>query len=837
MTINVVFDNNPLDHHLQTGWGFAAWVEYGGNVVLFDTGARGAVLLGNMAALGLDPQAIDSVVLSHNHGDHTGGLAAILSANPRVVVYVPHAFPASIKNQARSAGASVVEVDDPLEILPGLWTTGQMGADPVEQALVARTAQGLVVLTGCAHPGVDRMVAQAKKIGGDEIHLVVGGFHLGEANRKCIQRIIGEFRRVGVEQVAPSHCTGDGARAMFRSEYGEDYHAVGVGWQWQSQAEIWLPASHGIPSQVGVVTVAVAPSDTNVVYLATYEPGGLYRSTDGGGTWQAIGAGLGQLSPLSVAVHPADPDVAWAGTMAGGFYTSDGGRLWVSMRDVPRVPIYALVTAPDGRSLYAGGEAMGAWHSDDGGRTWLAGKMGDGQITVLSLAIAADGTVFAGTAGRGLWASNDGGKDWLATAWEQAPANVSILSAIKDGHLYALGDGNLYLSRGGGAGWEMVGPTDLQGLSFAAETDLTGRVYLGSKGGELWESADGAKSWLSVGDPFRHADITSLVTSPGGEGLAFLGTRHNGLYLTADGGKSWTLTSGEVGQPLVAALVQDPVDPGIFYAGTLDGVYRSIDVGKAWQLISGDVGKVFVQAMAVASTGARIYAGTRAGIYLSEDGGRTWRWLEEEIGPVSVFNIVIDPHDEDQIYAGSWGHNILRSRDGGWSWAPIHSGLETLSVHAFALDPSDPGVLYAGTVEGVYGSKDGGQSWQAHPLTDRALTTFALIVDPIDPATLYAGTTVGVYCSTDQGQTWEARGTESLGATVTALALDPLDCQTLYAGTEHHGLFRSTDSGAHWQPWGLEGTSVYYILVDRSGRIWLGTDRGIYEQADEVTNS
>jgi photosystem II stability/assembly factor-like uncharacterized protein len=199
--------------------------------------------------------------------------------------------------------------------------------------------------------------------------------------------------------------------------------------------------------------------------------------------------------------------------------------------------------------------------------------------------------------------------------------------------------------------------------------------------------------------------------------------------------------------------------------------------------------------------------------------------------------VTIDPLDQDRIYAGSWGHNILRSNDGGRSWEPIHSGLETLSVHAFALDPGDPQLLYAGTVEAVYGSIDGGQSWQSYPLADRALTTFSLLVDPADPALLYAGTTAGVYRSTDQGQTWESCGTEDLGATVTAMAMafNPSGHQTLYAGTEHHGLFRSTNAGDDWQQWGLDGSSVYGILVDPSGGTWLGTDRGIFKQGGEGT--
>jgi 7,8-dihydropterin-6-yl-methyl-4-(beta-D-ribofuranosyl)aminobenzene 5'-phosphate synthase len=230
MVVTVVFDNNPFDPRLRTSWGFAAWLEYGDQTILFDTGGDGKLLLHNMAMLELDPQTIDIVILSHSHGDHTGGLDAVLAANPRLTIFVPKAFPARFKRQVRAAGASTVEVGDSAKILPGLLSTGQMGTSLVEQALVARTQQGLVIVTGCAHPGVDRMVAQAKRGGRDEILLVVG------ASRRRMAKIISEFQRLGVRQVAPCHCTGDRARQTLRQAFGDDFLASGVGWQWQSES-------------------------------------------------------------------------------------------------------------------------------------------------------------------------------------------------------------------------------------------------------------------------------------------------------------------------------------------------------------------------------------------------------------------------------------------------------------------------------------------------------------------------------------------------------------------------------------------------------------------------
>jgi 7,8-dihydropterin-6-yl-methyl-4-(beta-D-ribofuranosyl)aminobenzene 5'-phosphate synthase len=226
----VVYDNNAYDRRLRTAWGFACWVEAGGATVLFDTGGDGATLLGNMARLGLDPQAIDAVVLSHIHGDHTGGLAGLLDTGIRPTVYVPDAFPASFTADLR-ARTDLVEAPGAIEIVPGVYTTGQIGSDIVEQALAVETEMGWVVVTGCAHPGIVEMVRRAKEATAGEVALVMGGFHLGSASPDQIEGIIAALRGLGVQQVAPCHCTGDRARRIFADAYGTDCTLAGVGWE------------------------------------------------------------------------------------------------------------------------------------------------------------------------------------------------------------------------------------------------------------------------------------------------------------------------------------------------------------------------------------------------------------------------------------------------------------------------------------------------------------------------------------------------------------------------------------------------------------------------------
>jgi 7,8-dihydropterin-6-yl-methyl-4-(beta-D-ribofuranosyl)aminobenzene 5'-phosphate synthase len=229
VTITVVFDNNAYQPGLETAWGFACVVQRSDRSILFDTGGDGRMLLANMAALGFDPDDLDTIVLSHAHADHTGGLDALLKANPDVTVYLPQAFLTTFKDRVRAVAAQVVEVTEPMEIAPGLWSTGQMGDSIIEQGLVVQTGSGLAVITGCAHPGIVEMVRKAREVGKGNISLLMGGFHLSSASTATVQQVASGLDDLGIARVAPCHCTGADAVALLATAFGERYQRCGVG--------------------------------------------------------------------------------------------------------------------------------------------------------------------------------------------------------------------------------------------------------------------------------------------------------------------------------------------------------------------------------------------------------------------------------------------------------------------------------------------------------------------------------------------------------------------------------------------------------------------------------
>lgn len=228
LTITVVYDNECSREGLEVGWGFSAVVSGAEKTILFDTG-RDASVLNNMQKLSIEPGSIDAVVLSHIHADHTGGLDAFLEKNSRVVVYLPQAFPAEFKKRVAGYGARIVEVKGSVEICENVHSTGVLGRWMKEQGLVIRSEAGAVLITGCSHPGVKTMVNAAKTSGGEDLLLVMGGFHLEWSTRKKLEKLISHLKKLGVRHVGPAHCSGDKARALFERHFGRACIKIGSG--------------------------------------------------------------------------------------------------------------------------------------------------------------------------------------------------------------------------------------------------------------------------------------------------------------------------------------------------------------------------------------------------------------------------------------------------------------------------------------------------------------------------------------------------------------------------------------------------------------------------------
>ncbi len=191
MRLRILYDNEAIPGYLSD-WGFSCLLERDDKRILFDTGRDGTILRSNMNEMGIRKEEIETIVLSHNHQDHVGGLFDVLHQDVRV--HLPASFPEDLKKKI-SRECSFTEVKGFAEIDRGVYTTGELGTSIVEQSLLIESNMGLVLLTGCAHPGLERIIDFAEEHG--EVRLVVGGFHAFNRLDKLSE----------MKLISPCHCT------------------------------------------------------------------------------------------------------------------------------------------------------------------------------------------------------------------------------------------------------------------------------------------------------------------------------------------------------------------------------------------------------------------------------------------------------------------------------------------------------------------------------------------------------------------------------------------------------------------------------------------------------
>lgn len=270
--ITVLYDAFGTKTAMKKDWGFAALVEVGGRRILFDTGNNPDVFAQNVRAAGVNLGKIDFVVMSHRHGDHMGGMTYLLSRNPNVKIYAPQegfgvygaSLPGSFYRKDESLSrdmryfdgtppevlrfgaawpkANIMLIDKTTEVAPGVTLIAQVSDAPgtkelKELSLAINTPEGIVLIVGCSHPGIEAIVAEAASIN-SRIRMVAGGFHLVTAQDDVIDKVVAALHDTfKVERIAPGHCSGEHTFSAVKRLFGDRYQYAGVGTVVELRAE------------------------------------------------------------------------------------------------------------------------------------------------------------------------------------------------------------------------------------------------------------------------------------------------------------------------------------------------------------------------------------------------------------------------------------------------------------------------------------------------------------------------------------------------------------------------------------------------------------------------
>lgn len=264
MELTVLVENQPAGRGLLGEHGIAFHLRVDGRSVLFDTG-QGLTLTHNADQLGIDLGALEAIVLSHGHYDHTGGLPAVLERCSAVDIYLhPDAVQPKFNREGKDIGAPPLAltalnkaktlhmVEKPVEILPGLFATGSIPRRnafedtggpfycdthkqhedtlPDDQALYALLPEGVVVILGCSHAGLVNTLEYISELtGGLPIHAIIGGTHLLRANEVRLAATAGLLETLNVQLLAPNHCTGLNAQCYLRSRFPDRFAEAHAG--------------------------------------------------------------------------------------------------------------------------------------------------------------------------------------------------------------------------------------------------------------------------------------------------------------------------------------------------------------------------------------------------------------------------------------------------------------------------------------------------------------------------------------------------------------------------------------------------------------------------------
>ena len=621
----------------------------------------------------------------------------------------------------------------------------------------------------------------------------------------------------------------------------------------------WQASNSGIPPQRSstndappIFSLTVDPHDPQIIWVGTLDNGHIYRSTDGGQTWEERDNGItiqyDLLSFRGFTVDPRSSDIVYAmgettletiddptglRQQVGGviYKTTDGGESW--------------------ELLWYGGV-----HSSLTRYMWIDPR--DPDVLYVSTGIfdrfAVGGRlpqIFSWEGGLGVIKSIDGGETWRTLGEENG------LRMLYIGSLFMHPDDPEILLAAAG---HLIDGTLLEEWEASGEPISSG----------IYRTTDGGEHWTQTLVPSNWEAFTAVELCLSDPSIGYAGSE-KGFYLTQDAGQTWQLVSGgdrnwgpagvEAGWPI--DLQCDPRNPARVFANNYNGGnFLTEDYGHTWVNASdGYSGAILFRVEVDPFNPARVYAAGRNGVWRSEDGGYSWTGIynpppDRDLRGIEWTFVAADPSQPDHILGGH--APLLESNDGGSSWQLRWENegsavVGTVSAAVFA--PSDAQVVYAGLAGdgcirfhesipcdvggGVLVSHDGGTTWQSASGADLGqAAVYDLAVDDTDSRLAYAAADSGLFQTLDGGSTWTYLSVLPERARIRSVAVDPSDEQHLLAAVDRRGIFTSRDGGQTWQETtpGLEPNgSIHDIVFDPvdPGNVYVSDAfSGVYRSED-----
>ncbi|MGH8352634.1 MAG: WD40/YVTN/BNR-like repeat-containing protein [Pseudomonas sp.] len=608
-----------------------------------------------------------------------------------------------------------------------------------------------------------------------------------------------------------------------------------------------------------VKCLAVHPSDPQTLYAGSAS-GGVWKSTNGGESWDPLWDGEESLAIGALAIAPSNPNVIYAATGewtpgwgpgfagAGLFASTDAGATWTQHTGlVSRRVAQCLVSPTDANRVYVAGNS-GFERSTDAGATWSTLRAGQISDAVIDASNA--NVIYLNVRNDGIYKTTDGGATWTLLGSGPTGANadwIRLAIGLNGAHgtdfVVAKRSGTLYTTTDGGTTWSTLAGSH-GGVSYHAWCNLLAvapddeNLLLAGGAGEYQRTTDGGASWANLSG--LHADHHRAVFAPSSTSIVY-SCNDGGLYRSSNKGATFEKVSdGLVITQFYDVGGWDSIGT-VVGGGTQDQGTNFSHGGLTWKSLLGGDGGYFVVHPSNPRTMYAEYQNTA--IRKTTDGGGSWVACTNGITGSNPWTgvITLDPNNPDRLFTGT--QMVFRTTDGcATPWVQSSQSLSG-SVTAIAVARSNPNRVYAATSSGmIIRSDDAGATnpWAdktAAPLPARTCKDVIVSDTNADRVlAVFGGSTGGaashVFLSTNGGNSWTDISADLPDGTVNAAVFDPNAADTLYVGTDV-GVFRTTDGGASWEAFdnGIPNVSISDLTVDPEDQLLVAATfgRGMYK--------
>jgi photosystem II stability/assembly factor-like uncharacterized protein len=572
----------------------------------------------------------------------------------------------------------------------------------------------------------------------------------------------------------------------------------------------------------------------------------------------------------SLAIHPTDGNILYAGGADGGVWkTTDGGISWASQMETElSMAIGALCIAPSNTNVVyaATGEdapgwaptypGIGVYKTTDGGIDWdLLAPIDSERCSRVLVSPSNPDTVYV-AGDKGIHKSINGGASWTNVRTDHI--SDAVMDPLNPDIIYAgVWNNGVYKTSDGGITWTLLSnglptltATEWIKLAIGPPIFIAPTQYLVAKmgldSGQMFKSTDAGKSWTSIPgthQPASYNEWTNMVAvDPNNIDVIFAGGV--GLERSSNGGTSFTGIGGTHSDHHM--LVFSPTDSNICYMATDGGVFKSKDNGVTWTLMSTGLTSTQLYTIGVAQAPPFVIGGSTQDQGIIKSDGLT-DWIDTGAGNEGGF-FIVDLNNGNNIYATPWDTNLTRSTNGGTNWTIILTGLSTPPIPApavthLAVQPGDSNTLLCTAANNVFKSTDQGDNWMS-ALTTVGNTTYVAF-SPENPTHCYAATDNGhVYRSTDSGNsgTWNEPYSPADKPPVGRITCIAISDTTLYVSYAQFSspvkhVYRSVDNGEHWNNASgvlssdsLPDVPVSALVIDQQNQevVYASTEIGIF---------